>query len=447
MSETRVAAGADKTGIVRDAILSRLEREELLAGQQLPGARDLAQQLGISFLKVQQALETLVMDGVLEVRSRVGTFVQQRWRERALRENLSLYQSGPRMPWLPGLAALVADELPGLRFTSVFRQGVLELKTTQSVQAHQENYLDLAPAFMAAYGEGADFFSEPFAPFRVGDRLIAVPFIFSPRVMFVNTAVLARCGVPVPSQDWTWAQFLDSLRAVHAADPAVMGCNWTSQSFFWLNIVLRAGGRVFDANAADPICVDDVQTRVGLRCVAELRDLLRRQHADVAGDSDAFCRGESAFLFSERELLPRLTEMDHDWTTVPLPRIPGGAEVSSQATDVLCVRKDCRDPCLAEKYVRVMLSAPVQDFIAGQRYGIPIRRSSAARSIAMDEPRDALFAAEIPHIASQQPLANGELMRLLMRGVRRILEQDLDIDQATAELAAAGRTMHAGMGY
>ncbi len=54
--------------------------------------------LGISFLKVQQAIETLCLDGVLESIPRQGTFVQAGWRQRVLRENLAVYNQLHRMP-------------------------------------------------------------------------------------------------------------------------------------------------------------------------------------------------------------------------------------------------------------------------------------------------------------------------------------------------------------
>ena len=65
----------DRTAQVRSHILDQLEAGRLSAGDRVPAARDLAEHLGISFLKVQQAMETLAQDGILEIRPRVGAFV------------------------------------------------------------------------------------------------------------------------------------------------------------------------------------------------------------------------------------------------------------------------------------------------------------------------------------------------------------------------------------
>lgn len=443
MIQTRTAAGADKTSLVRDHILGRLERGELAAGDRLPGARDLALELGISFLKVQQALETLTQDGVLGVKPRVGTFVQSAWRDRVLRDNLSIFNTRERLPWIDGLSELIADDLPGLRFTHVFRQGVLELKTTQHLQRHHDRYLDLGPAFAAAYGDGGDFFAQPFAPFRVGSKLIGVPFIFSPRVLFYRPSMLEAAGCDIPQAGWSWTDFIELVRRLVADRPGTTVCNWTHMTYFWLNLVRRAGGGLIDPEGDDPVTLDHERTRVGLRCAAELRDLLTA-NGSLAGSGDAFINGEGALQISDRENIPRLRAAGiGDWATAPLPQIPGGADVTSQATDLLCVRADCRDPGLAERYVRVMLSERVQHYIADQRYGIPIRRSSAFRSLDPSDPTDALFAAEIPKLRSEPTCAQPELYRFLSRGCERILAMKLDIDTATAELAAAARTMHA----
>jgi hypothetical protein len=441
VNRAKVATGTDRTTLVRGHILDQLEAGTLQGGDRLPSARHLAAQLDVSFIKVLQAVESLVQDGVLETHPRIGIFVQSDWRSRVLHENLSIFNQVGRLPWIAGVRDILAEELPGLRLTHAFASGIIELKTTLHVQMHHDQYLDLAPVLERCYPDQSQFFAEPFAPFRADGRLVGVPFIFSPRVIFYDPALFARAGCPEPRAGWTWEGFLATVRHLRAALPGIQAISWHTRPYQWLNYVLRAGGRLFDPAAADPVRVDSPATRNGLRCVRELGAVLGRPAWDERAEG-AFARGESAMHLGEREVLPSLSRAGIDgWRTVPLPVLPGGSDVTSQATDLICVRRNCVRPELIERYVRVMLSERVQDHVGAQRYGIPVRRSSAVASLDLADPRDALFATEIPKLRGESCAVSPELLRFMFRGVTRLLDEDIDIDQGTAELAAAARTM------
>jgi hypothetical protein len=86
-----------------------------------------------------------------------------------------------------------------------------------------------------------------------------------------------------------------------------------------------------------------------------------------------------------------------------------------------------------------MLSEEMQDFIADERYGIPIRRSSALKTIDMNDPRDALFAREMGQISGVYNLNTPELAELVCTGIERMLALGLDINSETARLADSAR--------
>ena len=115
----------DKTAEIRACILDMLEDGKISGGERLPAARELASMTGVSFLKVQQAVETLAREGVLEIMPRLGAFVQEDWRERILPENLSIFNKQTRLPWLPGLLRILRKKMPQLRFTHEFPHGML----------------------------------------------------------------------------------------------------------------------------------------------------------------------------------------------------------------------------------------------------------------------------------------------------------------------------------
>ncbi len=440
---TQTKREKDKLGQARDHILTLLERGELAAGAKLPGARELAARLNISFVKVQAAVESLVRDGVLATASRQGTYVQPGWADRLLQENFVAFSSVRRLPWLPGALAILNAELPRLRYAPAFRTGVCELRTTLTVQRDQAHYLDLEPLLAECYPDRSVFFAAPFAAFRPQGRLVGIPFIFSPRVIYYQPHWLARAGVPEPQGGWAWEDFLNLIRRLKRVLPPDRIFNWDPQSFHWINFVMRSGGGLINPHAEDPILLDHPATRRGLNYFAQLGAELGRPELDGGRYHDLFAAGETALLMGPRELQCTLLAAggNDEWRAAPLPHLPGGADLTTQATDLICVRKECTDLELARDFIRIMLSPRMQDYIAEQRYGIPIRQTSALRSFHFDDPRDALFLGEMAKVSAAYNLDSPELAGLVIDGIDQALREGRDLDLALTELAGAIRLL------
>ena len=429
---------ASKTALLRNEILSLLESGRLVAGQQLPGARDLAAKLQISFLKTQQALETLVKDGILESRGRSGTFVQAGWQQRVLHENVSVFNQRHRLTWIDGLYTLLEQQLPDLRFTHTFNQSMIEIKTTQYVQAHYDEFLDLSDIFHELCPDRTDFFEHAFAAFAVDGKQYGIPFIFSPRVMFYNPALLQQHGCAQPHAGWSWDDFMHCVRSLKGklADNEIV--NWVQQSYYWLNFIVRSGGHILDASSgeSESAVLDAGATVLGLERFNELGRVLNNVSFDYDAYVQSFAAGKSAFLIAGRQQRNLLKDRAGDgWSCVPLPHMSPTSDCSSQATDVICVRKSCTDLARVKSFLRVMLSSEVQDFIGAEQYGIPIRKSSAFKSIDLSDPRDAIFATEMMKTV-HEPLSHyPQVVRIVYAGINKLLLEQSDLKIGLKQLA------------
>lgn len=432
---------ANKVTDVRSYILSLLEDGSLHAGAQLPGAREIALKLNISFVKVQQAIETLCQDGVLETMSRKGTFVQKDWSKRALRENLVVYNQLHRMTWATGLLKELNHEIGGLRMTYAFEQGMLELRTTRHVLINHSDYLDIGGILEECYPERSVFFERPMEPFRVAGRTVGIPFSFSPRVIYYNRNVFVRAGCALPRAGWDWDEFITTVRKLKRSIPSNRVINWHPQFFLWMNFVVRSGGALFRPNEDDPVAVDSPETLAGLKRFAQLGAEL--DSADLDGDAftAAFLQGDAAMQVAGREQMHFLSNSNNsDWGVVPLPQMPGGLDVTAQATDLICVRASCATTALARKYVRTMLSERVQDHIAKLKLNIPIRKSSAFLSLDLEDPRDALFATELGKVSTAFHLAPPYPGALVTDGISQLLASNADLEDGLGEIAQMART-------
>ena len=441
MNDKSATNQAGKTVHVRHHVLARIESGEWPAGSALPGARDLAAELGISFVKVQQALETLALDGVIEMRPRVGTFVRAGWRECVLRDNISVLHRRPLLPWVDGLDAILAREMPGLRLTDAFPRSVVEIKALLHVQLNHDHYLDLAPLLAELPPGGAqELFDAPFKPVRIGGRLIGIPIIASPRFICFNPELLRKHGCPLPTAGWKWDDFLALVRRLLTVLPAARVLDWAGLPYYWLNIVRRAGGRLFDEKADDPIALDRSETRNGLRLCRELAETLGRPQHDLATFTEAFAAGEAALAVGTRQFTASLRLRGADaWQCAPLPLIPGGRDTSSMGGDYLCIRDTCTDPSLARRAIELMLSPAVQGHLGSLRYGVPVRRTSAVASLDLTDPREVLILTEHGKMGFEPAQASADLTRLMVHGVTRILDGSDDLDRDITELARAAR--------
>ncbi|RPI34228.1 MAG: extracellular solute-binding protein, partial [Chloroflexota bacterium] len=83
-----------------------------------------------------------------------------------------------------------------------------------------EYMLDLNSFFDSAPAEfSQDFYPAQLNAYRYEGVYYGVPAVSQPEVMYYNADLLERRGLPLPSNDWTFDQFLEMARAAASTDP------------------------------------------------------------------------------------------------------------------------------------------------------------------------------------------------------------------------------------
>ena len=432
----------DKLTIVRNWILDRIESGEVPAGEKLPVTRDIAAATGISLLIVQSAVESLSNEGVLYKVPRHGVYVHPDWRGRILQRNVFFFDPLYKLPYREELIDRLGREFPHLRVVREFRHGMFELRATGYLQSHHAEYADLSEIFRAVFPDDADFTGAPFDACRLNGRLVGLPLLFSPRVMFYNTELLGKAGVAEPGAGWTWNDFRKSLAAFRPILPPEKRYYWKAEPFLWMNYLRRAGGTLIDPAAGDPVRIDTPETRRGLSAIYQILHEngipFVPRHPNYW---ERFIDGELPFIEQPRQFLLLLNSCNcKNWRLAPLPAFPGGIDTTMQATEIFCVRKECADMHTAAGLVRLLLGKSFQNFIAESRYGIPVRISAMQRSLDPHDPGDCLFLSEVPKMTTNYHLSDSTLYKLVITGINRVLAGEVGVDDGTAELAAMTRT-------
>lgn len=442
----------EKVIIVRNYILNMLEQESIKPGEYIEGARKITQKVDAAFTSVQEAISSLIQDGILSSAPRKGVLVNEDWRDKLVWNHfVSKY---PSYHWHKDFEAMLSRRLPWLYFARFFKKGILEIMPTLELQFHQNEYLDLFELFPKDFFDEDTFFSKALNPFIVNGKLIGIPFVFSPRILCCNPKLLARYGCDIPSPGWTWEDFKNILRKLKKHLP---NHNILHPPFFhigWMNALLNAGGSLMSkkADGSCEVALDSAKTKKGLKLWMELFDIVG--YSSPYWNSDRFharqniISGELAFFFMSRmSACTYAQEGFSDWQPLSQPSVPGGEGWLTQSTDAVCVRKECPDISYAKEFISAMLSENSQDFISRTGYGIPFRKAPAMRSIDFDNSKDVVFLNEIPRMQGTLNVDSPELFTLIDRGLTRIMKQEEEFEAFLTELANTARVYLKVMNY
>ena len=120
--------------------------------------------------------------------------------------------------------------------------------------------------------------------------------------MFVNTKVLADCGVAVPGPDYTWDQFLTDCQTIKDKGYTPIACSLFEVPHYWFEFCVMNNGTL--ANQLDiPASADDAAGQKWAAALNDIKDLYERGYfpANTLTATDAetvqiFGDGEAAFL-------------------------------------------------------------------------------------------------------------------------------------------------------
>ena len=189
--------------------------------------------------------------------------------------------------------------------------------------------------------------------------------------------------------------------------------------------------------------IDAPETRRGLHLFRALRhELWGTQFHRLQDYEQDFLAGKAAMSsLSPRQFMTDIISSGlRDWATVELPLIPGGADLNVQATDALCIRRECVDFKLAKRLLQFLLGESFQNRLADWKYGIPVLKSAAGRSIDFNDPRDVLFVTETPKMYATYHLESVDLFNMVCAGIGQLLAGEDDIDSGCKEIADMVRT-------
>lgn len=154
----------------------------------------------------------------------------------------------------------------------------------------------------AEYADYADNMRDSMMAVASDGKTYAVPSSGFWENMFVNTKVLADCGVAVPGPDYTWDQFLKDCQAIKDKGYTPIACSLFEVPHYWFEFCVMNNGTL--ANQLDiPADASDAAGQKWCAALNDMKDLYEKGFfpANTLTATDAetvqlFGDGEAAFL-------------------------------------------------------------------------------------------------------------------------------------------------------
>lgn len=256
---------------------------------------------------------------------------------------------------------------------------------------------DLGPflAADAAAGDALDleaFFRPTVDAFRYDGRavgagpLYGLPKDFTTVGFYINKDLFAKAGIPIPSPDWTWEEYIAAARRLGALD-GVVGSEFVTWPFI-LRAYLRTEGVDVRRGDFDDLAFDDPVVVEALERLRAWRhdeaNALTSGKSKLATGAATFTTGTVAMAGPfGRWVVPeyrRITEFE--WDFLPLPR--GRVHSNIIATVAWSISERSRHKDAAWKLVRWLTSERVQSEQARLGLAIPSLESVAASDAFLD---------------------------------------------------------------
>jgi multiple sugar transport system substrate-binding protein len=338
---------------------------------------------------------------------------------------------------------------------------------TRDVLEPLEPYVEGSNAFALD-----DFYPQAVDAFRWNGEATCLPQNISSLVVYYNRDLFKRFGVPEPTDDMAWSQFVyraqqltrdDKGAVVRGADPdlppqpnaapaAIYGLGVEPTiirfaPFVWSN----RGELVDDDENPTRFTLDSAASKSALQQFFELRTLHGVVPPDVEveaeDDETRFLNGRMGMLLDSRRLVPALREAaEFDWDVAALPTLQDNASILH--SDAYCMTKDSKEKDAAWRFVEYALGPEGAAVIAKTGRTVPSLREVAESDAFLDPDQkpanskvflDAIASIRNVPTVSTWPEIEDAAEPILENGMYRAQPVDevvADVDEATRPLFA-----------
>ena len=262
------------------------------------------------------------------------------------------------------------------------------------VYSSQDQLLDLGPYFTDK--EIADFVPAMWEAVSFNGTPFGVPHQTDVSALLVNTAMVKSAGVDpstfptTQDQAWTWAEFADvaqQLRSGLPEDKYPFVYNWQlGGAPRWLSWLFQSGGSYISEDGKKAT----IDSAEGEKSLDFTKSFFENKWVPPTSSTKAtvyadnlFTEGTAAMAFAGSFLIPDQESLNKfEWTAIPMPRDERGA--TDLGGNALVSTKDAKNPKLAAKFLKFMVSADAMSAFCAATNELPTRLDLAGDAVTFD---------------------------------------------------------------
>jgi multiple sugar transport system substrate-binding protein len=241
--------------------------------------------------------------------------------------------------------------------------------------------------------EEGDFYTPVIDSFRFNGQLWCIPQNMSSLVVYYNQNLFDAAGLPYPSDDWTWGEFLAAAQRLTVdldgdGQPDQYGVGIEPTLNRLAPFIWQAGGELVD-DPQNPtrLALDSPEAQAALQWFANLQT----EHgvvpdavaASAEGSESRFLNGTLAMYFNSRRGVPTYrTIKDFTWDVAPLPRSAQAASVLH--SDGYCLAASSKEKEAAWKFIEYANSVAGQELVAKTGRTVPSLHAVAESPVFLE---------------------------------------------------------------
>lgn len=239
--------------------------------------------------------------------------------------------------WASGDSTQIPDVLFLWPTPSYAATGVLE-DLTPYIQKSNYNTKDYWPALL----ESASY----------DGKIYGFPRDIETNVIYYNKAIFDEAGVPYPTDDWTWDDFMADAQklAKIEGNGRVTRYALAAEGGKWSKFVMQNGGSILDDMRNPSKCtLSDAKALAGITFFSDLmnKNLAMRDAAlgQAGGDAAVFQAGQAAMILqnSSRVSAFNAANLKYDVVAAPIPKGGQRANGAGGAAWVMSAKSDNKD--------------------------------------------------------------------------------------------------------
>lgn len=292
-----------------------------------------------------------------------------------------------------------------------------------------------------------DFFATALDTGRNGGHQYALPYEVVPTLMFVNKSLLAKEGIDMPKEDWTWEDMAEICqRVTKDTDQDGLLDQFGTYNYSWRDALYTCGGKLYENNQAQ-ISFTDSRVLNAVKYIKRLNDINQGQSVT----QEDFNAGRVAFMpltFAEYRTyktypyrIKKYTKFQ--WDCITFPADKEGGNTSKVDTLLIGIGSKTRHETLAWEFLKQLTyTGEMQMDVYRYSQGVPALRAVASSQEGvdclqedMDEGEQVISSTLLCHVIENgiiEPklLQYQQVMNLADGEVSKILQENKNVDSS-----------------